>query len=259
MTTLLREKLEAGQAAIGPILQEIPASPDLVEFLAAAGFDYVIVDGEHARVEVERARELVRAADVYGVAALVRVSDAEASRIAAYLDAGAQGIVLAHCTTADDAEALVRAVKFPPRGVRGASAGSRANRYGYARPAREHVERANRETLSFGLIEDPAAIPNVAAMLRVDGFDGCFLGAGDLSLAMGLEYYGHTPAHAAVQQQLDRVRDETLAAGKWVMAAAGSGGAARELIAQGVRLVVVQFGQFFRAACGAYLDEARAT
>jgi 2-keto-3-deoxy-L-rhamnonate aldolase RhmA len=253
----LRARLAAGQPVIGPILQEIPVSADLVEFLAAAGFDFVVVDGEHAGVGVERCRELVRAADAFGAAALVRVPSTDPALIVAYLDSGVQGIVLAHCNDARDAEALVQAVKYPPRGGRGAAAGSRANRYGYAWSPREHVETANRETLCFGLVEEPRAVPNVPAMLRVDGFDGCFLGAGDLSLSMGLDYYGHSPAHAAVQEQLDRVRDDTLAAGKWVMAAAGSGRAARELIAQGVQLVVVQFGQFFRAACTAYLQEAR--
>jgi len=122
---------------------------------------------------------------------------------------------------------------------------------------REHIETANRETLCLGLIEEPRAVPNVAAMLQVDGFDGCFLGGGDLSLTMGPQYYGQTPVHPEVQRLLDHVRDETLAAGKQVMAPAGTGSAARALIQQGIQMVVVQFGQFFRHACTTYLEEAR--
>ncbi len=253
----LRQSLAAGRAVIGPLLQEIPASPDLVEFMGAAGFDYVIVDGEHAGVSVELARELARAAEAAGICALARVASADPARILALLDQGILGIVLAHCNTRDDAEALVRAVKYPPRGIRGAASGSRAAQFGYAGTPREHVELANRETLCLGLIEEPRAVPNAPAMLQVDGFDGCFLGSGDMSLSMGLEYYGHTPTHPEVQALIDRVRDDTLAAGKLVMAPAGSGDAARALIEQGVQMIVVQFGQFFRRACTTYLEEAR--
>jgi 4-hydroxy-2-oxoheptanedioate aldolase len=253
----LRDRLANGPPVIGPILQEIPVSPELVEFMIAAGFDYVIVDGEHGGISVESVRDLVRAAESMGGCALARVPDVSPPRILAYLDQGVQGIILAHCRTAADADALVRAVKYPPRGIRGAASGSRAARYGYGRSAREHVEAANARTLCVGLIEDPDAVPNIREMLQVDGFDGCFLGAGDMSLAMGFQYYGGASTHPEVQHLIDTVRAETLAAGKLVMAPAGSGDAARALIAQGVQLVVMQFGQFFRAACNTYLSAAR--
>ena len=94
-------------------------------------------------------------------------------------------------------------------------------------------------------------------MLAIDGFDGCFLGAGDMALSMGREYFGNPTTHPEVQKRMERVRDETLAAGKLVMAPAGSGEAARALIEQGIQLVVMQFGQFFRSACNLYLRDAR--
>jgi 4-hydroxy-2-oxoheptanedioate aldolase len=255
----LRRKLATGQALIGPLLQEIPNSPELVEFLVAAGFDYVIIDGEHGGVSTEMCRQLVRAAESMGGCALARVPNADPARILAFLDQGVQGIVLAHCRGAAEAEALVRAVKYPPRGIRGAAGGSRAARYGYGGAPRDHVATSNAETMCFGLIEDPEAIPHIPAMLAIDGFDGCFLGAGDLALSMGAEYFGNPTTHPAVQALIDQVRDQTLAAGKLVMAPASSGEAARAAIAQGVQLVVVQFGQFFRVACNTYLEQARAT
>jgi 4-hydroxy-2-oxoheptanedioate aldolase len=253
----VRDALAGGRPVIGPILQEIPSSPELVEFIIAAGFDYVIIDGEHGGASTEVVRELVRAAESMGGWALVRVPDASPARILTFLDQGVRGIVLAHCRSAADAEALVRAVKYPPRGIRGAAGGSRAARYGYARSAREHVEVANAETLCFGLIEDPEAVPVIKDILAVDGFDGCFLGAGDMALALGREFFGGASTHPDVQRMIDQVRQETLAAGKLVMAPAGSGEAARALIEQGVQLVVMQFGQFFRNACNAYLAAAR--
>jgi 4-hydroxy-2-oxoheptanedioate aldolase len=253
----LRQKLAEGKPVIGPILQEIPDSPELVEFLGAAGFDYVMIDGEHAGVGVKGAGELARAAESVGICALARVPDADPTRILAFLDAGVQGIILAHCNTADDAEALVRAVKYPPRGIRGASSGSRAARYGYYATASEKADIFDRETMCLGLIEEPRAVPEVAAMLKVDGFDGCFLGAGDMALTLNRAYYGQSPSHPEVQKLIDQARDETLAAGKLVMAPAGSGAAARALIDSGIQMVVVQFGQFFRAACDGYLKAAR--
>jgi 2-keto-3-deoxy-L-rhamnonate aldolase RhmA len=253
----LRPKIAAGRAVIGPLLQEIPDSLELIEFVGAAGFDYVVVDGEHAGVDVARARDAARAAEAAGICALARVPDPDPGRILAFLDSGIQGIILAHCNTADDAEALVRAVKYPPRGVRGASSGSRAARYGYGPSAREKAEIFDRETMCLGLIEEPRAVPAVGAMLKVDGFDGCFLGAGDMALSLGREYYGQVPSHPEVQRLIDRVRDETLAAGKLVMAPSGSGAGAKALIDSGIQMIVVQFGQLFRAALNDYLAAAR--
>ncbi|HYI65796.1 MAG TPA: aldolase/citrate lyase family protein [Candidatus Limnocylindrales bacterium] len=253
----IRRKIARGVPVIGPLLQEIPDSLDLVEFVGAAGFDYVIVDVEHAGTGIDMARDVTRAAEAAGICTLARVPSTEPGRILALLDSGVQGIILAHCNSAADAEALVRAVKYPPRGIRGASTGSRAARYGYGAPPRELIGRMDQETLCIGLIEEPGAVDAVDAMLAVDGFDGCFLGAGDMSLAMGREYFGHVPAHPAVSALIDRVRTDTLAAGKLVMEPAGSGEAAQRIIGLGVQIVVLQFGQFLRSALDAYLSAAR--
>ena len=253
----LRQKLAAGQPVIGPLLQEIPDSLDLVEFMGCAGFDYVMIDGEHGGVHPEHARNVARAADAAGICALARVPDSDPTRILTLLDSGIMGIILAHCNTRDDAEALVRATKYPPRGIRGAFGGGRTGRFGYGLSARENIDAADRETMCLGLVEEQRAVDQVKGMLEVDGYDGCFLGAGDMALSMNRDYLGMRPAHPDVQALIDRVRDETLAAGKLVMVPAGSGAAAREFIAQGIQMIVVQFGQFFRNACNDYLTEAR--
>src|SRR5437870_5415726 len=74
-TPFLRDTLSQGKPVFGPILQEIPSSPELVEFIIAAGFDYVIIDGEHGGVSVEVVRSLVRAAESMGGCALARVAN----------------------------------------------------------------------------------------------------------------------------------------------------------------------------------------
>jgi 2-keto-3-deoxy-L-rhamnonate aldolase RhmA len=253
----LRTSIAARRPVIGPILQEIPDSPDLVEFFGAAGFDFVVIDAEHGGVDIATARDLARAADAARMTPLARVPLVDNGQILALLDSGIQGIILAHCNTVEDAESLVRATKYPPRGVRGAATGSRAALYGYGPSAREKLEIADEATMCIGLIEEHRAIASVAGMLAVDGFDGCFLGAGDMSLSMGRELFGGAQAHPDVVAAIDEVRQETLAAGKLVMEPAGSGAAARALIDNGVQMVVLQFGQFLRSAADAYLSTAR--
>jgi 2-dehydro-3-deoxyglucarate aldolase/4-hydroxy-2-oxoheptanedioate aldolase len=253
----LRQKLADGKPVIGPLLQEIPDSLDLIEYFGSAGFDYVMVDGEHGGVGLEMAKNAARAAESVGIVALARVPDTDPGRILAFLDAGIMGIILAHCNTAEDAENLVRACKYPPRGIRGASGASRAALHGYGPNIREKMDIFDRETMCLGLIEEERAVSQVGAMLDVDGFDGCFLGAGDMALSMKREYLGMQPSHPEVQKLIDQVRDETLAANKLVMCPAGSGTAAKALIDSGIQMVVVQFGQMFRAALDTYLKGAR--
>jgi 4-hydroxy-2-oxoheptanedioate aldolase len=237
-------------------LQEIPDSPELIEFLGSVGFDYIIVDGEHAGVSARLSGHLVRAADTVGMTALARVPAVDSGLILGYLEQGVQGIILAHCRSAKDARALVSAVKYPPLGSRGLSRGTRAAGFGFASTAVEHVETANRETMCFGLIEDPDAVPHVTEMLLVEGFDGCYLGAGDLSLSMGVDVYAAGSRHPEVVSRMDAVSRATLDAGKLLMAPAGSGEVAFDLIQRGVQLVVLQVREFLANASVDYLSRA---
>ena len=99
-----------------------------------AGFDFVIADGEHAGVDPQGVRNLARAAQAGGATALARVPNGEPSLVLRYLDAGVEGLVLAPLRTAAvDAEGLVPASRYPPRGVRGAASTSRAAGFGSRR------------------------------------------------------------------------------------------------------------------------------
>lgn len=254
---LLRRKLAEGRTCIGPIFQEF-WSPELFEFCGLAGFDYVTVDGEHAGVDPQTARNLVRAAQGAGITALARVARAEPSLILQYLDAGVEGIILPHCNSAADAEMLVSACRYPPRGIRGAASSSRAAGYGFTQTPREHAERADREVLCLGLIEEPRAVDNLPEILAVDGFDGCFVGHGDMSLVMGREYYGGPTVHPEVQKLVDRAIDLTLQADKLVMFVASTGAEASALSRRGVQLITMNFGALVRRACEGYFAEFRA-
>src|SRR4029078_12947548 len=103
----LREKLAAGQTCVGPLFQEF-WSPELFEFCAMAGFDFVIADGEHACVDSQGVRKLACAAQAGGATALARVPNGEPSLVLRYLDAGIEGLILPPLTSAPAAGGLGR-------------------------------------------------------------------------------------------------------------------------------------------------------
>ena len=252
----LREKLAAGKTCVGPLFQEF-WSPELFEFCAMAGFDFVIADGEHAGVDPQGVRNLARAAQAGGATALARVPNGEASLVLRYLDAGVEGLILPHCNSAADAEGLVRAAKYPPRGIRGAASTSRAAGYGFTQTPPQHLEQADREVLCLGLIEEPQAVAALPEILKVDGLDGCFVGAGDMALILGRQYYGGATTHPEVKKLVDRAIDLTLAAGKVVMYPAANGAEARTMSERGVRLITTNFGALARRAITEFLGTLR--
>ena len=253
---LLRQKLAQGKTCVGPLFQEF-WSPELFEFCGLAGFDFLALDGEHAGVDPLTARSLARAAQGVGATALARVPTNEPSLILRYLDGGVEGLILPHCNTAADAEAFVSACRYPPRGIRGAASTSRAAGYGFAQSPGEHVEQADREVLCLGLIEEPRAVANLADILAVDGLDGVFVGAGDMALLLGREYYGGRTTHPEVQKLVDQAIDVTLRSGKLLMLLAASGAEARAQAERGAQLIIFNFGGLVRRAIEEYLGAFR--
>ena len=252
----LRVKLAAGRTCIGPLFQEF-WSPELFEFCALAGFDFVIADGEHAGVDPQAVRNLARAAQGAGASALARVPNGEPSLVLRYLVAGVEGLILPHCNSAADAEGLVRASRYPPRGIRGAASSSRAAGYGFTQTPIEHLTQSDREVLCLGLIEEPRAVEALPEILRVEGLDGCFVGAGDMALTLGRQYYGGPTMHPDVRRLVDRAIDLTLAAGKVVMYPAATGTEAHAMSQRGVRLITMNFGALARRAISEFLGAAR--
>ncbi|MSU49950.1 MAG: hypothetical protein EXS37_12835 [Opitutus sp.] len=178
----LRRKLERGLAAFGPNLQ-IP-SPDLVEIIGMAGFDFVMLDGEHGAA-FSALPNLLLAADAAGVTSLVRVPSHERGVLLPPLELGAGGLQVPFVNTVEQARALVRETKYPPLGKRGVSVVTRAARFGFADRARYRRE-ANRETLLAVQIETREAVTNAAAIAAVPGVDLIFIGPADLA-----QSYGH--------------------------------------------------------------------
>ena len=175
------------------------------EIVASAGFDWLLIDGEHSPYSLETIAELLRATDAYGPTRMVRVPVNDTALIKQYLDVGAQNLMVPMVDTAAEAEKAVAAMYYPPRGVRGVgSALARSSRWngveGYLQKAAEAVSLTVQ-------IESFTAVENAAEIAAVDGVDQVFVGPSDLAASMGLlGQQTHPDVLDAVQRTFDAVR-----------------------------------------------------
>lgn len=158
--------------------------PAVIEILAAAGFDFVILDGEHAPFGRESIELAMLAARAAGLPALVRVPEGSKTWVATALDCGAAGIMVPHVSDIETAQRLARLMRFGSGG-RGANTATRAAGYG-ARDTTAHLAAAPTETLLICQIEDRAGVAAAADIAAVAGVDALFLGPVDLSVSLGV-------------------------------------------------------------------------
>ena len=195
----LKQKLAAGKAVFG-VMITFPSSP-VVEMLGQLGFDWVLLDNEHGNITVDNVEDLVRAADLTGIAPIVRPVGNRPEIIAPFLDRGAWGVQVPHVNTAGEAMATVDAVKYYPLGHRGIFSRSRPADYGFTGSTQDYVTQANDNTLVCLMLEEVEAIDNLGELVRVDGVDVYFIGSGDLSQSMG---YPGQQTHPEVQEQMEK-------------------------------------------------------
>ncbi len=178
-TPSLRSRLDSGERLVGALVR-MPAE-ELVEMLAVAGHDFVVVDCEHGSADLGALRAHVTAAESFGMPVLVRTGADDTPFVLRALDLGVQGVIAPHVDSAHDAVRLVRSVRYPPHGERGFAVYSRAGRYGTA-TAEQHRRRAD-DVLVVAMIESPAGVEAAAEITAVPGIDGYLIGTGDLGAA----------------------------------------------------------------------------
>lgn len=179
------------------------------EICAGAGFDWMLIDGEHSPNTLTTVLEQLQAAAAYPVAPVVRVPWNDSVMIKQMLDVGVQNLLVPMVQNADEARAAVAATRYPPHGIRGiGSAGARASRWNRIP---QYLNRANDEICVMVQIETPEAMANLEAIAAVDGVDGVFIGPADLSATMG--HIGN-PGHPEVQAAIDDAIARIVAAGK---------------------------------------------
>ena len=229
------------------------SSPESVEIMAHAGFDFVVIDLEHTTLDLGAASTHIAMARALGVDPLVRVPDHGLSVIQRVLDAGAAGVVVPHVDTAAQARAVVRATCFPPRGDRGSGGTSRAGRWGLL-PRADYLEYGNEQALCVVQLESEVAIRNTREILALDGIGAAFVGTADLSMSMGV---------AAGSDEVDRLVTSALAAAAAAGVPIGTASAtidqARAALARGYDYVVVSNDTSILASGGRAIVNALTT
>jgi len=240
----IRTTLEAGQASIGSWLNL--TSPLSAEVMAAAGFQWLAVDAEHAAFDLGLITHTFRAIESRGAIPLVRIWDHDPVTIARVLDAGAWGVVVPHVSNPEQAEKLAQATRYPPRGVRSVGTGRCVTLDGY----RDWIDD---EVLCIPQIEDLEGIEKAEQIASVEGINIGFLGPGDLALSMGVEV-GHPDHEAALQ----RFRAGCQRAGKPCGIPTRDAASTKERIAQGFNFIDLSNDlRFLEATANQMLADAR--
>lgn len=208
-TNRMKSKLLAGEAALGCSIM-VP-SPQMVEMVGHAGFDWVLIDLEHGTIDLESAELMIMAAEASGVVPIARPRSNRKQDISSVMDRGAMGVQVPHVNTADDARRAVEAVRFGAGDYRGLAAGTRPDSYGLGGSMEDFVRQSNEQSLVCVQLEHASAIDNLDGILAVDGVDVFFIGPSDLSQSMG---HPGNPAAKPVAAAIDSALGKINAAGK---------------------------------------------
>lgn len=182
------------------------------EIAANTGYDWLLLDGEHAPNDVPTLLAQLQAVAAYDSHPIVRPVNSDPALIKQMLDIGAQTLLVPMVDTAEDARKLVAAMHYPPRGIRGVGASiARAARWGHIQ---DYLQTAEEQLCLLVQVESVRGLANLDEITRVEGVDGVFIGPADLSASMGhLGNAGHPDVAAAVEQAIRRIRELGKAAG----------------------------------------------
>lgn len=204
-----KARLKAGDPQIGLWLGLADAY--CAELAANAGFDWLLIDGEHAPNDLRSLLSQLQAIAPYPSQPVIRPVVGDTALIKQMLDIGAQTLLVPMVETAEQARELVRAITYPPSGVRGVgSALARASRWN---SVPDYLDKADEEMCLLVQIENSRGLSNLNAIAAVEGVDGVFIGPADLSASMG---HRGNPGHPEVQEAIESAIAQVLEAGKAV-------------------------------------------
>jgi 2-keto-3-deoxy-L-rhamnonate aldolase RhmA len=242
-----RRRLHAGEPLVGTFLKT-PTSHG-TEIVAGVGFDFVVVDQEHAPFDGTSTDVALLAARGMNIPALVRVKSPE--HILSVLDCGATGVLVPHVATAAYAREVADLCRY--RGRRGFATSTRAGAY-TAVPMWKHIDDADSNTVMVAQIEDPEALDNIDAIAAVEGIDSLFIGRGDLTAA----FADRAKEPAAVRTAVERICAAARKAKKPVSVYVGNETEAAWLKSLGASMFVLSSDQgFLRQAAAKGLADVR--
>ncbi|MBT2327027.1 4-hydroxy-2-oxo-heptane-1,7-dioate aldolase [Variovorax paradoxus] len=186
------------------------------EIVAGAGYDWVLLDTEHAPSDVPLMLQQLQGVDSaaaragagHGTAAVVRPAWNDPVLIKRYLDIGAQSLLLPFVQSADEARAAVRATRYAPEGMRGMGGSTRASGFGRIK---DYVQCCRDELCVLVQVETREALDELEAIAGVEGIDGVFIGPADLAASMG---HAGNPDHPEMRAAIDVAIRRILACGK---------------------------------------------
>lgn len=239
-----KQKLRSGDCIWGVFANGL--SPELVEIMGLAGFDFIVIDSEHASSTPQHNRTLIMAGEARGVSMFTRVPCQESSVILRNLDVGAQGLLVPQVNSRQEAEAIARAARYYPEGFRGVAT-PRASDYGMSGSILDYMAHANENLLLAVQCENIACVEHLDEIAAVPGIDVIFVGPFDLSQSMGIPGQVNAPGIRAVAAQ---VLDATARHGKYAGIFASTVEQALAYRDMGFRYIIVGTDmKYFASAC----------
>lgn len=207
-----RKRLQQGETVFGCSIQQF-GSPEVARLLAAAGFDFIFLDGEHSPFDLETLHGLIRACLERDVTPIVRVGELQYTLVARALDAGAQGIIFPRVESQALLAEAIRWTRFPPEGVRGFGLTPPQIEY-ETRSFAEIIEHINANTLVVVQFETRTAIERREELLATPGIDVALIGPADLSISLGVPgEFEHPRLIEAAQALMESARRHGVAPG----------------------------------------------
>jgi 4-hydroxy-2-oxoheptanedioate aldolase len=250
---LVRENRTKAKLATGGVAFGVTVGPndsDMVEMAGLMGFDFAMVDCEHDLFNESALAGLIRTANLYGMTAIARMQNNFELALHA-LDGGAQGILVARVKSADDAQAIVNATKFQPEGKRTIFFRSRGGGYALDIPSPEQwTLDTNAQIMAGCIMEEIAAVDNIADILAVPGIDFIDLGPLDLSHSKGWV------DQAGLDQLVHKIVSESVKAGKAVVSPASADNIP-DLLDRGFRMLTVSPVEYFQSGATQFLSRGR--
>src|SRR5436190_3379452 len=201
-TNQFKQAIQEGHPQIG--LWCSLCSNVVAEVIGGAGFDWILIDTEHAPNELPMVYSQLQALVGSTSAPVVRPAWNDMVLMKRLLDVGVQNFLVPYVQTPEEARAAVAATRYPPQGIRGVAVTHRANQYGRVK---DYFQRANEEICVLVQIETRLALENLEAIAAVEGVDGLFIGPSDLAAALGhLGDNGHPEVRAAIEDAFTRIR-----------------------------------------------------
>jgi 4-hydroxy-2-oxoheptanedioate aldolase len=201
-----KRALRDGRQQIG-LWNSIPGSL-VSELLATCGFDWIVIDTEHAVTDIPDTLAMMQAIAPYRAHAVVRPAANDPVLIKRVLDLGAQTLIIPYVQNAEEAAAAVAAIRYAPRGIRGVGGMTRASLFGQVAG---YAQRAEEELCLILQVETAEALARIPEIAAVDGVDGLFIGPADLAASLG---HPGDPSHAEVVEAIEQGIRDIVAAGK---------------------------------------------